>query len=1119
MTACTFLLVYVAFSSLNFPGENRRRQVLMPLVLLVFLLSALVIYFSNQLSLPWLRALSGKPLVEALHSFFASAFFSTISGHTRNPEIRTTVFVLLLFFAVKAVGILLFALLALLEKISPEENSGKTSDWFYKKDPNGAWILKEHWHFPHRFFLYLGRMGWVVFLVQFWLASTWPGFDAYPGHFFPLLIGVFSLLFLECAWLLGGTPSVAHGETGKDAVKKTGKQALVFEKLQKKYVSSEKGWGDWLLIHAARFFPAVKDACEQDGPVSPAKISRKSSVWFSLMEENFRNRGSELSETQRGLARNLFEKKDVILQASAFHQASPILLVHILRLLAEKRRVLVLVDEDKYGGYPAIEHCIVYFRKEMQNLWGSDGNFWRIGRLEDDMGTTRRPHVVVAGTRDLLRWRGDAASLFSAFDFVVVLDLSTVASRLSELSILADLLRHHNQVQGRKPPQFLFFNHDERRWESSLRSYLGLNPEEYVLVPDHTGEAVSETILCFQSEAVPAGNSGRFRRMQDVLFQYRANMGTLPVLILPALREGLHRIVVAECGLMPWEDLREEILRAQANMKDKTYAKLLLPKYGEFSSTDTLQQVWLTAFPWLSEDRSGEDLALYAHDSQCNISTALGAMLRVSAKNRLLVLVSPPYILRNYLADQFEKFEENPVLAIAPRLIPGGLENLCYRLLELLDRGWVQGRVLVDLLRSGAKNADMEVRLQKLFFEVMGLDILKENLLRVEKRQGDPLQGNHGPSGAWFYRLDLKFMGVSGRRRLRWMQFFRLMDGTSTIGEERFDAIQHTCLPEQIRICGGKSYKVDRIDMDREVVHLKHVDNAPCMPAYRILRTVCLKEPSFSSQTRTEKERRGWVLRRFVLKGSFCIRTTGYCSFPNGKPDLDGQVTFHRIDGEYPGGKEALGTRDFISGRGMLLNALPPEDFETESAACLLPWLALLLNEAFYTLFPEYPIHILACPILDGTGVGTYRGGTPASPPDLVPVMPEPYTLSVEGEKILGLSILFLEDAYRDMGLVQGLYDRWETVARLLDDYLGWLSSDSSKEKDVFLGFGRGSDSPAPASDLLALLDPWLDSRMNPVLQQQSVKKKAAKIKTEAEKKKSVVHEITQMRMQRKKKK
>ena len=45
--------------------------------------------------------------------------------------------------------------------------------------------------------------------------------------------------------------------------------------------------------------------------------------------------------------------------------------------------------------------------------------------------------------------------------------------------------------------------------------------------------------------------------------------------------------------------------------------------------------------------------------------------------------------------------------------------------------------------------------------------------------------------------------------------------------------------------------------------------------------------------------------------------------------------------------------------------------------------------------------------------------------------------LTTLNERMIQLCIL--EDAYQDLGLVQSIFDRWDYVLRIVDDYLDWV--------------------------------------------------------------------------------
>ena len=92
--------------------------------------------------------------------------------------------------------------------------------------------------------------------------------------------------------------------------------------------------------------------------------------------------------------------------------------------------------------------------------------------------------------------------------------------------------------------------------------------------------------------------------------------------------------------------------------------------------------------------------------------------------------------------------------------------------------------------------------------------------------------------------------------------------------------------------------------------------------------------------------------------------------------------------------------------------------------------LSTLLNELMWSLFPETHQYVMiGSPLNELVVKGKFD--------QLFPSVKVADTRPSLEEKVIQL--LIIEDAHQDLGLVQSIFDQWDYILRILDDYLQWM--------------------------------------------------------------------------------
>jgi hypothetical protein len=421
------------------------------------------------------------------------------------------------------------------------------------------------------------------------------------------------------------------------------------------------------------------------------------------------------------------------------------------------------------------------------------------------------------------------------------------------------------------------------------------------------------------------------------------------------------------------------------------------------------------------------------------------------AREILLHLVSPPYLLRDYLAANLDYFLAAPLRALSPRKTVG-LSTLADALWQQLSVAELdEAAVLAELREYDPEVRHAETGLQRLFLDAYGVDVLRDGLLRlrVEPRFTD----GEGEGGFAETLVCSLAEGPAGRVAGPLLYQLRSEHGAvlETAGE---DKLNRGYLPGQVHVFGGRAYRIGRIDPETRTLALEH-----CQPRgeLRYRRALAVRvagcRPVDNAEARSHTRRNELRVVRELCACDFHVATLGYFS------------PAHELPTPGPGGsrytdlardeRQPVPDRRWPAGRALRLRFELPDEFRPE-APRLAFTLAALLTEALPTLLPEIHEAVLA---------GAFLPEGFFTTPGLETWFPR---FSREGRQVPegdgeGLEILVLEDARQDTGAIQCLFDKYEVVFEALYDYLAW--SAAAEPPRPFLAYGLEALPPEFAQD------------------------------------------------------
>ncbi|MEM8599858.1 MAG: hypothetical protein AAGF99_08055 [Bacteroidota bacterium] len=896
----------------------------------------------------------------------------------------------------------------------------------------GRIVLTTRWVFP-RLVAWVGALlAAALLLVALADASVAP----LPG-FAPGLMALPLLVLLEVAWYLGGPRPF---ETDPDAAVDGARQSADLEAL----------WQQYQAIWPARVLaasPAVEvPPAAPPGPSSP--LDDEATVVWRVLTGAY----PALSAAHRETFRALWERRDVLVNENAAYDLAPVLFAAIQRDLAAGQRVLVLVPPDALAtsdaATPEVQRWTAAWLKR---LYG-DGLGWTVAPLDAVRREAHPPHVVVAAPESLLAPGVLDAPWFDALATVILFDaVRLVTPDLMATGALLHVLRdraqtHHHDLQ-------VIALTDERgtELEASLRRALPFAPEERTLA--RPAPATPALALLWRLDGPP---------VQRALLTTPTVLGTEPVLALPAWAAGVETIRLVEQEAIP---VTEEVAELDRHLGG------LLP--GGPLASDALRGTATARLAWYASAADtlppADEAVVLARDNAFNPPATLRRALAQCADAALVHVVSPPTLLRDYLAAHVGYFLRAPLAALTPRPTERTGLVVAYALLErLIAAPMPEPTVEAALNQARRAPGPTEDRLLALFKDALGLDLGTLGVLSVEVRDAFDGTTERFEEVAYF-RLDAR---LRDHAALAWRRSFALVAGASALGQIPRDQLFQRMLPGQVRVFGGKPFQVDAVDEAAGVVRLHHragTDRATYRPDLRI-RVGPLRALRDADDTRALGL--GWTAHATLAEASVAVETPGYYAFRDGIDLAQGAFSYTALTGP-----NTVPDRTYTEARVLRLAFAPEQGRDTPNDPERLAFtLAVLLTEALPTLFPEAHAFV---------HVGTHHAlGHPLA--DLLP------RFDTGNEATSDLTLTVVEDAHADLGLVQALFDTWPQVFALLGDYATWLFEDAASAEEAwavadldplaFLRYGLGEvpdvlDLEGVATFLHALVPPSQNER------------------------------------------
>ena len=345
-------------------------------------------------------------------------------------------------------------------------------------------------------------------------------------------------------------------------------------------------------------------------------------------------------------------------------------------------------------------------------------------------------------------------------------------------------------------------------------------------------------------------------------------------------------------------------------------------------------------------------------------------------------------------------------------------------LTRLLVRALPEGDILTELKEIFPKASNAPDQLTVLFREVFAIEVLRSALLqRHRHHRFDTVAGKFVEEIT--LQLDSRVLEQPG---LSFLHRYTIVDSHhTTLGDISADHLFQTYLPAQIHTVNGRPYWIIRADAATRILHVEHDDDfageVQYRPEVRITLTRVHEDLAYGGHT-SQQRRAPWLIKLHLQEGDFTVCRPGYCLFMSG---IDLQAAGHRYE---PLSQEVAPPRSYRYGRLLTIELRRQDGGQVDNPARIAFTLAMLLNEAFCTLFPETHRFVYATTRLPEDFFST---------PELPKLFPHLEYPAEEGNGDRLVRVVIVEDSQIDLGLMQCLFDDWQYVFMIIEDYLAWL--------------------------------------------------------------------------------
>jgi hypothetical protein len=873
----------------------------------------------------------------------------------------------------------------------------------------GLILLKKEWTYLSTFFKFASIVPFVLLVLLIYATVYQLTFIQYLPKY-PIISFV---LLIEIAWFLNGRKFLFNEGfiDGKDAITR---RLTTYEELYKLY---KELWEDRLLADGI-----VRENMHfhhRTNHFSYENLSSDSEhqLIINAICERLKKRNLIIDESYTMMMLEMIQEHDVIIEDVIYEDFSSYFFSALYHLLTKNKKILIIVHSQY-----AVGEAVEWVTNGIKEVSGIE-QVWKVTTFLDAIEQNINSDVLIVSP-DILQEK----------QFLQYL------SQLEKTKILEGIML----LQAEKLiPSFSTIIH---AFNLNVRELIGKKPQYIILTEWYEGldHTIRDVLQC-----KPRGIVASASISQNLHYMVWKKEGEkwLQHTILPKIS---HRQLEAEVVLsLPALKANIEpvhfINQRRTNVKESIH-EILDMKVALFELGFDLETMDQFLKMIQIHDRNlsipiDEFSFLLIRDDNYNLVDRLNLWKGAGKIASFVHIVSPPYLIRDYLADQLEFYmsTNRTIAPLTPRLSQS-VWSIAYYLLERLCHFYINEEEVESCLRRAKIHSYRSVieGVHELFSAAFGpklayrFTIESKELVKFDqfRREFVKLAQFRIP-----YTAKVKILPKGFR-------FIEIKHNNKCIAEIFEGHIYQQYLPGQFHSFNGEHYKIQKVDLEHGVVEVS-------------------SEPLY--ENKYYRPRMEYRLSQLAVEGSFENKTISFEQFEVSIEELQADVTVHTSS--YLELSELLNLRSMkvhtfhheeeinrhYENGHLLRIGICSKEGTFQNAAQIEFTLALLLNELFLSLFPDTHHFVKVCARFDGA----FFDQTDALSKKLQLIMP---SLQIDGEaEGKGqITLYMIEDSPVHLGILEAISNNWEKIFDILNDYLFWLLNESNGNSDYLL-FGYDS--------------------------------------------------------------
>ncbi len=1010
-----FMVIVGMLWMTNYKKSERHKQLWLPLIAVVFSLAVLHLdfIFSNE-------------LVEYL--------FETYPFLESYTVLFYNLFLLLVFFVIKYVWKLVDKITSFFHRLlSGGKAKVQKNSWFVKlihslpesirtklivkkgEDHTVALAyqqgihditLKPEWFFPRKMFLLLSIIP--AIMVSLYILSV--SFDlTWLILFLPTYPALSLLLLLECAWFLGGDrPQFRKGSmTGRDAISTTKAQ---YKELYEMY---QETWPERIAAHGQ-----LQSLSSLESHVPTIHGEEEEDAQFKAICKQLRIKGVTLRSSHTDVLQQILNDQDVLIEDPVYDEWGHYLFPAIDNLLVKNKKILVIVKD-----YQAAKIGVDWIHKGLQKETGLEF-LWNITTLEEAIENNIDTDVLVVTPEnlsqksfyDFIQHLNGTAQ----FEAVVMIEAERV---LSEHSTLLHTFVLRLQDQQQQKAQFIIMSQWYEGLEVAFKKITKANTENTVVTLPRSKDFY---YIIWKKEGNERFHSKIFPKLTHRIIEPEVVLSVIP------LKNDIANIHFLYQDKNPVYESVDELIGNKEHLLEFGVPSILL---------DSMKQKYHFHKHYWEVPMSKHAL-LIVRDSNYNLVDTLTQWWSNGTQDLFVQVVSPPYLLRDYLASTISYYLGNnrKISPMAPRLTQSRW-GVAYFLLERMSQGYISEEEINGILTRAGVHETTVINGLNVFFQQCfssqedyrhAIEVRKERLFLSKKNQfKDKVT----------YKISsrLKEVLLEG-----WSQFFDIKNQTGTVVSQLLEGhLYQNYLVGQLHAFDGQLYRIRNVDKTVKTIDVVF-ENLTEKRLYRQNRKYHL-HGSWPEVHAKDKYFTQYQMQSAIVEVPYVVSTSGYYTFNEGIAFNEGLSTYTKLPPHER--KEVL--RTYSNGKVMKLTFRHKNRETIEEQQSISFTLAFLLNEAFYTLFPHSYMYLAVTTQLDGD----FFDGNDEQAQHMRRIFPNLVT-SFEAPSKREVSIYIFEDSPLQLGLLESIQENWSHVLEIVDDYIAWVL-ENKEQHGEYLRFGK----------------------------------------------------------------